>query len=198
MLQAALRRDENGHTVFDAREFALVEERRHLEAELRRRGAAPDLIRRLMSNIIEQGQVKRERDRLEGLLSLMVSLTFGNIPTALINRLVELGLGPEVERAMREAIGNGRHLSRGAIRDLMSLASSGLGSGPSMPSVGTAPEHHVEDYYREQDERTARVATSTGGARMVRPDGRDPDGTPSTASDLSSALRSRAAAQPVW
>jgi hypothetical protein len=192
LLQSALKRDENGLTVFDAKELSLVEERKRLEAELKRRGAAPDLIQRLLSNIIQQGQVQREREKVEGLLALMVSICFGNIPKGLVNRLVELGFGPEVERAMRDAIGNGRHLSRGAIRDLMSLASSGLGlgvTGGSMPEVGTAPENQIEDYYREEDRRIARTASATGGARFIDPRRAPADEEPS---ELTQALRARA------
>jgi hypothetical protein len=133
--------------------------------------------------------VQREREKIEGLLALMVSICFGNIPKGLVNRLVELGLGPEVQRAMQEAIGNGRHLSRGAIRDLMSLAQSGIGLGVgAMPDVGAAPEHQVEDYYRDEDRRIARNATATGGARMLDPRRTPADAEPSA---LSEALRAR-------
>lgn len=190
LLESALQRDENGLTVFDAKEQSLVQERRRLEAELRRRGAAPDLVQRLLSNIIEQGMVQREREKIEGLLALMVSISFGNIPKGLVNRLVELGFGPEVQRAMREAIGNGRSLSRGAIRDLLALAQSGLGTGLApMPDVGPAPEHQVEEYYRDEDRRIARAATATGRARLVDPRRPRGDEQPST---LSEALRARA------
>ena len=189
LLDSALARDANGHNVFDAKELSLVQERRRLEAELRRRGAAPDIVQRLLSNIIQQGQVQREREKVEGLLSLMTSICLGNIPKGLINRLVELGFGLEVEQVMRDAIGSGRHLSRGAIRDLMSLAASGLGTGGmSMPDVGTAPEHQIEEYYRDEDRRISRNATATGSARLVDPRRTPADEEPST---LSEALRAR-------
>lgn len=160
-LRGNLRTDAQGRTIFQRKIDSLEVERQQVLQGLSRGGDTNALVNRLIAIQAEQELLHREQEKVTELLRLVVSLMLGNVPTALVGRLCALGLRDVVTRIIGDAVGNGRSLSRDAIRALHGLASFGV-------TVSVTPEHQSEEAYREQDrERRRREALLPDGGQAA-------------------------------
>lgn len=182
-LSDALRRDAQGMTSFDHQELALELEKQRLLEELRDRVGNPAAkIAELMSITIAQGTVRREREKHEELLKLIISLLLGvQIPQGTVERLVALGLGPLAEELISQMVGEGKHLSRSMLRQLQAFASLGI-------DIPTVQEQDTDEALRAAARERALGAATTVDGRVADRTGRTvqlSDGS----GDLASALR---------
>lgn len=109
-LDHALRRDEQGLTSFDHQVMAIEQQRAEQVRKLKERlGDPKDVVAKLMSLTIAQGMVQREREKLEELRNLLISLLIGvQVPKGTVERLGALGMGPLVEQLVQMMVGGGQ------------------------------------------------------------------------------------------
>lgn len=182
-----LRRDERGMTAYDHADAALEVQKQELIQKLKERVGDPrEIVAKLMSLTIAQGMIGREREKVEELMKLIISLILGvQIPKGCVERLQALGLGPMVERIIQDMIGSGKSLSKGMQNSIKSLAGLGI-------NISMLPEEDTEVGIRSAQREREQHAVVASDGRLVDKFGTTVDAN-AVRGDLADVLRRRAA-----
>lgn len=130
---------------------------------------------------------QREREKHELMRRLLFSLMCGVVPAQMIARMVELGMGGIVERAIRDTVGSGRGISKS-----MSQQLQGVGAAHDL-SLHIAPPEQTFDAMAQADRKLADDGATLADGRRVDAHGRLVSGS----GDLAGQGGSSAAAQPL-
>jgi hypothetical protein len=186
-LQHGLRRDERGMNAYDHAYSALEVQKQELVRKLKERVGDPRVIMaKLMSLTIAQGMVRREEEKIEEMMKLIISLILGvQIPKGCVERLQALGLGPLVERIIQDMIGSGKSLSKGMQDSIKALGGLGI-------NISMLQEDNTEVGLRRAQREREKTAVITSDGRLVDRFGTTVDGN-AVRGDLADVLRRRAA-----
>ncbi|MCW2926284.1 MAG: hypothetical protein JWM86_252 [Thermoleophilia bacterium] len=110
--------------------------------------------------------VQRDHEKLEAMRRLLFSLMCGVVPKHLIARMVELGMGGIVEKAIEDLVGSGRSISKSMSQQLQAVgASLGL-------QLHIAPAEQTFDAMQQEDQRLADAGHTLVDGRRVDAHGR--------------------------
>lgn len=142
---------------FDAKLASLEGQKQELFEQLKANpGDARTILATILSLTVEQELVRREREKREELLKLIISLLIGvQVPKGCVERLKALGLGNVVEQLIRELVGNGAGLSKSMNRQLHDLAGMGI-------QVNVVQPHDTDEGLREAER--ARILAAKPGS----------------------------------
>lgn len=134
-----------------------------LTAQARAAAGTPDelgLLAEASAVALQVLLLMREDEKIQALKRLIFALLCGVVPKALIARMVELGMGPIVERVIDELVRSGRGISKEMSAQLHALAELGL-------DIGVLPEHLTVDAEADEDLRLAAQAVVAQDGRLV-------------------------------